>query len=143
MPSRMTGIKEYRAALRAAPDELRAEVLAAITASVTATHAAGLANIDAMGVVDEGTLRRWYRKRISAKALTGKVGFLGKRARQRVFYARFVHDGTRYVAARPFHRNAVNATIEAHRRLMTEARDRVIRQTLGAGNRPAISRFAP
>lgn len=72
-------------------------------------HAEGIANINAMLRRRSGLLRRNYRFRRRRRGLEVVVGFTTARARRRVFYARFVHDGTVDLPARPFHRLAIEA----------------------------------
>lgn len=133
MASTMTGVREYRAALKRAPNDLRENVLAAVTETVNGVHARGKANIRSMVTRRSGELDRNYRKSISKKSLSGRVGYLSAKAREAAFYARFVNDGTIKMSARPFHTNAVEAEMELDEARMVAARDRVLSLLAGGG----------
>lgn len=131
MASRMTGIKEYRAALRRLPADLKEDVAAAIKTTVDGVHARGKANIQSMVKRRTGTLEKNYRKSVAKKALRGRVGFLSAKARSEAFYARFINDGTVNMAARPFHTNAVEAEQEADTQRMVRARNLALAKLAG------------
>lgn len=133
MASRMTGVREYRAALKRAPAHLREEVADAIKQTVDGVHARGLANIDAMTTARSGFLRRYYNKSVGRKSLRGRVGYLSSTSREVVFYARFINDGTVKMAARPFHTNAVEAEQELDTARMVKARDDALARLGGRG----------
>lgn len=133
MASRMTGAKEFRAALKRAPADLKREVAAAIKQTVDGVHARGKANIRAMVTRQTGALERNYRKSFSPRALRGRVGYLSARSRDEAFYARFINDGTIKMAARPFHTNAVEAEMESDQQRMVTARNRILGLLAGGG----------
>lgn len=141
MASRMTGVREYRAALKRAPNDLRENVLAAVTETVNGVHARGKANIRAMTTPRSGLLFREYRRSVSKKTLQGRVGYLSETTREVVFYARFVNDGTINAEARPFHTNAVEAEMELDEARMVKARDRILGLLGGGGVGGASSRI--
>lgn len=133
MASRMTGVREYRAALKRAPEHLREEVFAAVKETVDGVHARGKANIASMTTRRTGKLAFWYRKGVSKRSLSGRVGYLSAKARDEAFYARFINDGTVNMAARPFHTNAVEAEREIDTQRMVKARDDVLARLGGTG----------
>ena len=149
MASRITGVREYRAALKFASPHLRDRVLEAIRATTIAVHARGKANIASMTTRRTGELSRLYRRSVSKKTLRGRVGYLSAASRGKVFYARFVHDGTastgfgKGITARPFHDNAVEAEHEQDTQRMVRARDKMLANLGGRGfNRGNISQAA-
>lgn len=136
MASKMTGVREYRAALKRAPEHLREEVGAAVQETVVGVHTRGKENIASMTTRRTGELARNYRRSFSKKSLSGRVGYLSAKARDVAFYARFVNDGTVKMAARPFHTNAVEAERELDTQRMVKARDDVLaRLGRGGGSR--------
>lgn len=137
MPSRIEKrqIKAYRKDLREAPEELRENIVAALKETVTAVHARGKANIQSTFKRRTGALLRNYKRTVRKKSLTALVGYITKAGRRDAFYARFLHDGTRSMPARPFHGNAVEAEKEADTRRHIEARDKVLRDLSGKGPR--------
>lgn len=135
MASYMTGVREYRAALKAAPDHLRDKVAEAVKATTFAVHARGKANIASMVKRRSGTLARRYRKSFSKKTLRGRVGYLSTASRADAFYARFINDGTVNMPARPFHTNAVEAERELDTQRMVKARDNMLGRLGGRGAR--------
>lgn len=141
MASKMTGVREFRAALKRAPNDLRDEVLTAVTTTVNGVHAKGKANIASMTTKRTGELSRNYRKGISRKQLSGRVGYLSAKARGAAFYARFVNDGTSKMQARPFHTNAIESERELDTMRMVAARDRVLSALAGGGRGGASSRI--
>lgn len=122
------GARRFQAAIRKAPDDLKKIVADELRETVNAVHAKGRANLAAMVTPRSGALERNYRKSLSKKTLTGRVGYLSAKAKRAAFYARFINDGTRKMAARPFHTNAVESEKEQHQRRMLRARDTVLRE---------------
>ncbi len=106
---RVTGIQRARRKSASRVKALDANVAKAISETVDEVHQAGRENIDAMTAKRSGRLKRWYRKSIRSKGARGLVGYLTRKARGKdgAFYARFVHDGTSKMKARPFHDHAV------------------------------------
>ena len=141
MASRMTGAREFRHALRRAPEALRREVLEAIKETVDGVYARGLANIDSMTNRRTGVLRRNYRKSVARKALRGRVGYLSATSQHAAFYARFINDGTVNMPARPFHTQAVEAERDADTARMVRARDHTLGLLAGGGRGNAQSRI--
>lgn len=133
--SHMTGVREYRAALKAAPAHLRDQVSEAVKATVVAVHARGRANIASMVTRRSGNLSRLYRKSFAKKSLRGRVGYLSAKSRTVAFYARFINDGTVKMSARPFHTNAVEAEKEINTQRMVRARDKMLSALGGRGGR--------
>lgn len=125
--SRLKGAVKARARARQRPDILDRQVAAAISDTVDEVHQAGRANIDSMVKRRSGLLRRRYRKQVRRNAMTGLVGYITKSAQRAAFYARFVHDGTKFVTARPFHDLAVAQTKGAYVRRMRLALGSTIR----------------
>lgn len=106
---RVAGARELRAKLRRMPAELREEVREINEIVARQTHARGLQLMDQFGIGENtGNLRRFYRWRLYRNGLSARVGYLTKAARRRVYYATFLHNGTRTIAARPFHQTAVD-----------------------------------
>lgn len=128
MPVVFKGAREWQRAMRQLPDDLRDKVADALRQTVDAVHSRGRANIRSMVERRSGVLEKNYRKSVSRKSLKGRVGYLSKRAAQQAFYAPFIHDGTQYITARPFHANAVEAERERDELRMRNARDEAIRQ---------------
>lgn len=138
--SEMLGIREYRAALKRAPADMREQVFGAIKTTVDGVHGRAKGNIASMVKKRSGALDRNYRKYVSRQNLTGRVGYLSAAAAAKAFYARFVNDGTSQMPARPFHTNAVEAEKELDTARMVKARDDVIRKmTLGGRGSGRIS----
>ncbi|MEO0623137.1 MAG: hypothetical protein AAF183_13000 [Pseudomonadota bacterium] len=131
----MVGVREYRTALKDAPEDLQREVFGAIKQTVDGVHGRGKANLAAMTDEQSGTLRRLYRKTTSRRSLSGRVGYLSDAARFDVFYARFIHDGTIHMPARPFHGNAIEAEQELDQARMVKARDNLLAALGGRGAR--------
>lgn len=125
--SQLKGVKKARARVRKLPDALDQKAVSAISDTVTEVHKAGRANIDNMVKRRSGVLRRRYMKSVRKQTKTGKVGYISKAARRAAFYARFVHDGTKLAAARPFHDLAVAETEGAYVRRMRRALGSTIR----------------
>lgn len=110
-----------------------ANIVQAIAETTDEVHHAGLENIEAMTTDRSGRLRKWYRKSIRAKGARGLVGYLSKKARGKLgaFYARFVHDGTSKMKARPFHDRAVLEEAGKHAGRMRAA---LVRALSGKGS---------
>jgi len=125
---RVTGHRKARARSRARVQALDAHVAKAISDTVDEVHRAGRENIDAMTAKRSGRLRRWYRKSIRSKGARGLVGYLTRKARGKdgAFYARFVHDGTSKMKARPFHDHAVREVEGRHAGRMRAALARAL-----------------
>lgn len=139
--SEMLGIREYRAVLKKAPAELRAEVFEAIGTTVNGVHARAKSNIRTMVKRRTGVLEKNYRKYVSRQNLTGRVGYLSSAARAAAFYAGFVNDGTQNAPAKPFHTNAVEAEKELDTARMMKARDDVVRK-MTIGGRSGVSQIS-
>lgn len=125
--SRLKGATKARARARQRPDILDRQTVAAISDTVDDVHQAGRANISNMVKRRSGLLRRRYRKSVRKQTKTGKVGYITKSAQRAAFYARFVHDGTKFITARPFHDLAVAQAEGAHVRRMRRALGSTIR----------------
>lgn len=119
--SSVRGFKAARARARRRPSILEAQARDGLAETVKAVRAKGAENIRAMTTRRTGTLVRFYRSSVSRSALEGRVGYLSRRAKAEAFYARFIHDGTRYLLARPFHTIAVEETELLHGQRMREA----------------------
>lgn len=131
--SRLKGITSARTRARQRPSILDQKAVAAISETVDEVHQAGRANIDSMVKRRSGLLRRRYRKQVRKNIKTGLVGYITKSARKAAFYARFVHDGTKFATARPFHDLAVAQFETAHRLKMRKA----LGQTLSSAASPS------
>lgn len=133
--SGLRGITKARARARQRPDILDQKVVAAISDTVDEVHQAGRANIDSMVKRRSGLLRRNYKKSVQKSRVTGKVGLFGESADKKkgiggkpaVVYGRFIHDGTKFISARPFHQLAVARVDVAHARRMRRALGSTIR----------------
>ncbi len=119
--SRARGFRGARRRAKARPGLLDKVTVDAIGDTVDAVHGAGRANIAAMVKRRSGLLRRRYSKTVRKAKQTGLVGYITRSARRAAFYARFVHDGTRYTSARPFHDLAVAEQAPKHKRRMRRA----------------------
>ncbi|WP_208348702.1 hypothetical protein [Pseudaestuariivita rosea] len=124
---RAKGFKRARARVRRSVSALEEASLDALAETVDAVHRAGRQNIQAMVRRRSGRLSRFYRKSISRARKLGRVGYLTRRARREAFYARFVHDGTRRLQARPFHDQAVAQEDAPHLRRMGRAVRKALR----------------
>lgn len=131
--SRATGFKRARSAAKKRPAVLDRAVVDAISETVDAVHAEGVSNINALMTRRTGLLRRRYRRQMRAARKTGVVGYVTLSSARAAFYARFVHDGTRYITARPFHDLAVASQREKHRARMLRAKRRAIGDATGRG----------
>jgi len=131
--SRLKGVAGARRRARARADLIDDNAIEAIGETVDAVHRAGLANIDNMIKRRSGRLRRRYRKTIRKTKGQGLVGYISAAARRDAFYARFVHDGTRYILARPFHDLAVLEQDGPHSRRMRRA----LRKTISLAGSPS------
>ena len=75
-----------------------------------------------------GKMLRFYRANVSRGAMVeGRFGYITDRARREVFYARFLHDGTRHIQGFPFHDIVTEELGPRHRRKMQGALSRTIR----------------
>jgi hypothetical protein len=124
--SRLKGTKQARARARQRPDILDQKTVAAISDTVDEVHQAGRNNIDNMVKRRKGLLRRRYTKSVRKAKKVGLVGYITKSARRAAFYARFVHDGTKFAASRPFHDLAVAEQEGPHKRRMRSALQKTI-----------------
>jgi hypothetical protein len=134
--TRASGFKGARSRARARPDILDKQATLAITETVDVVHRTGRTNIDAMVKRRTGLLRRRYRKTVRKAQILGLVGYFTASARRAAFYARFVHDGTRYITARPFHDLAVAEYETSHSRRMRKA----LRQSLALASPSRLGR---
>ncbi|MEP4195979.1 MAG: hypothetical protein ABJL99_10130 [Aliishimia sp.] len=119
--SRLVGVKRARKRASGRNDALDRHVVSAISGTVDVVHVIGRSNIDAMVKRRSGLLRRRYSKTVRKAQMLGIVGYITPAARRSAFYARFVHDGTRYITARPFHDLAVAEAAISHSRRMRKA----------------------
>lgn len=76
--------------LRQYPDAVRSEVLPVLTAILEEVRSRAVAAIRRR----TGVLQGEIQSRIARSNLVGRVGIIGKAARRRAFYARFVELGT-------------------------------------------------
>lgn len=126
--SRIKGIRAGRRRVAAMPTVLAVLAREGIAETVNEVRGKGRENIRAMVRRRSGKMLRFYNSSVSRGAIiTGRVGYITDRARDQAFYARFIHDGTRHIAARPFHDMAVEETEIGHRQRMRQAQ----RRTLG------------
>ncbi|MEM9058935.1 MAG: HK97-gp10 family putative phage morphogenesis protein [Pseudomonadota bacterium] len=123
----MKGIAAARRRRARAPDVLREAAADRIRETVTAGRKAGRENIDQMVDRRTGVLKRFYRSSVSAITLTGRFGYISRKGQRAAFYARFLNDGTRHLAPRPFHDNAVDQVEAEHARGMLAAMRRAVR----------------
>lgn len=130
MASKTLGIREFRAALKRLPEDMRREVFEAVSKTAKGVHQKGRANIASMTTKRSGDLSRLYRVGLSRKALSARVGYLSEKSRGAAFYARFINDGTSKMQARPFHTNAVESERELDTQRMVRARDDALRRVL-------------
>ena len=117
---RATGFRKARAKSRRRSEALDANVRVAIAETVTEVRRDGLDNLASMTKKRSGTLVRNYKKALRKGGMVGLVGYITARARDAAFYARFIHDGTSRIKARPFHDQAVLAA-EGRRNLRMRA----------------------
>jgi len=126
--SRIRGWKGARGRARARPGVLDEMVLDGLAATVTEVRQDAWENINSMATRRTGILRRNYRKSMSKAKMTGRVGYITRAAKRKAFYARFIHDGTRYIQARPFHDIAVARQEGKHRARMARAQHRAVKK---------------
>lgn len=69
--------------------------------------------------VDTGTLRRSITHRVEPTATHGVIG-------TNVEYARFVHDGTKYMRARPFLKQGIENSLPTFDQYIEEAGDELM-----------------
>ncbi len=131
--SRLKGVKKARARARQRPNILDQKTVSAISETVDAVYQEGRTNIDTMVTRRSGLLRRRYSKAVRKRQKLGLVGYITKSARRKAFYARFVHDGTRFAPARPFHDLAVATQEAPHSLRMRKA----LRQTMSTAAAPS------
>lgn len=106
-------LPQIRAAFNKAPSLMTRELNTAIKKSIFTIQGKSMINTP----VDTGRLRASHRSLFSY--LKGEVS-------TNTNYDIFVHNGTRYMAARPYMLQAVNATDSDVNRFFTEAVDKVL-----------------
>lgn len=111
MRRRVKGVASARRRLKKLPGLLQERAAEMIVEHTAKVHRSGRENIQSMTRRRTGQLLRFYRRSVARATLVGRVGYLSARARRTVFYARFLHDGTRSIMPRPFHDNAVEEHI--------------------------------
>lgn len=100
-----------------------------VAETVREVRGLGRDNIRAMVRRRSGRLLRFYNSTVSRGAvIVGRVGYITERARDQAFYARFIHDGTRSIEARPFHDRAVDQYETGHARAMRQALGKALRR---------------
>ncbi|WP_118138602.1 HK97 gp10 family phage protein [Oceanicella sp. SM1341] len=129
--SKVTGIRAQRSRMKRLTTAVQEEVADAIAETLDEVHAAGLAQLDAMVTRRTGRLRRYYRKSFRRGKLEGLVGYISAKARDEAFYARFVHDGTEDMAARPWHDTAIEEVAPDHAGRMQRAAPSSLARTGG------------
>ncbi|QDL91500.1 hypothetical protein FDP22_06720 [Paroceanicella profunda] len=129
--SRVDGIRAQRVRVKRLTTALQEEVADSINETIDQVHAAGLANLDAMVTRRTGRLRRYYRKAFRRGTLEGLVGYISAKGRDAAFYARFVHDGTEEMAARPWHDTAIEEVAPDHAQRMRRASPSELARTGG------------
>ena len=118
--SKLSGARRVRKAVREAPVAVQRAIVEELQAVGEAVHAEGLANMDAaFGTSEKGfvevrgkryprqQVRRRYTLRIAPRALRVRIGYLTPSAQRAAYYARFLHDGTRFFQGSFFHMRAV------------------------------------
>ena len=93
------GVNGLRRTLRRAPDAVRDALRESITKGAQEIHAEALKMV-AVGYT--GTLGRELSYKVSRDGLTAKIGYLGKKAQRKAFYAPFLEFGTRHSPAQPY-----------------------------------------
>lgn len=120
--------RETRGRIRKMPTVLQTRVRENIEETVREGAARGRELIAGRFGKRSGKMRRFYRARVSRSAkVEGRFGYITARARRQVFYARFLHDGTRYILGYPFHDIVTEELGPRHRRRMRDALRRTIR----------------
>jgi HK97 gp10 family phage protein len=117
----ITNIDAIRRAFRAAPDKMEKALNTAIQKVLFAIQAETIRNVHpnrGINVITGGLLSATERPPVFTR-LKGVYDIDIK-------YAIFVHDGTRFMRARPFLQNAVDSQKEITDRFFTEAVDSVL-----------------
>ena len=122
---KITNLPQIRAAFRQAPELMLKELSTAIKKAMLTIQGETIRNVHpsrGINIVTGGLLAATQRSPVfnQLKAVYAID----------IFYAKFVHDGTRFMSARPFLQNAVDAEEEATNRFFTEAVDKVL-STIG------------
>lgn len=94
----LQNLGSLRRKLRALPDDLRA----AIRAEFEAAAAEMEAEMKERVPKDTGTLEGLISSKVSADGFSAKIGFRGKRASRKGYYAKFQEFGTVDTPAQPF-----------------------------------------
>lgn len=110
---KITNINQIRAAFLLAPQEMAAELNNAIHQSIFVIERESKKNTP----VDTGRLRASTQTLFSP--LRGEVG-------TNVFYDIFVHEGTRYMKARPYLLNAIKSTEQQIQTYFEKAVEKVV-----------------
>lgn len=105
MATKLSGMKQVRKAVRQMPVNLKAESAKELRRTVDEGHALGRSRIP----VRTGEGARQYRKSFNVKTLRGRFGYLTPTAFAKVFYMRFIHDGTAKISGNYFHDRAFDA----------------------------------
>lgn len=119
----ISNIDAIKKAFKAAPDLMEKELNNAIQKVLLSIQAETIRNVHpsrGINVITGGLLSATERPPIFTK-LRGVYDVDIK-------YAPFVHDGTRFMRARPFLKNAVDSQKEVTDRFFTEAVDKVLSQ---------------
>jgi len=123
---RATGFRAARAKSRRRAKSLDANTAAAIATTITEVQRDGSDALASMTTRRTGKLERFYKKALREGGAVGLVGYITAAARRSAFYARFIHDGTSKMRARPFHDQAVLSAEGKHRARMRRAQKRAV-----------------
>lgn len=124
----MSGMSDLRAQIAALPAAHRRMLEAEWEGEVAQIHQEGLDWMDMLIRRRSGKMRSLYRMRANAKRLTASIGYVTKAAQRKAFYSRFVHDGTRRHAAKPWHDLAMRQGVPRMRRSMALLTERLHRR---------------
>ena len=96
--SRLSGVNNLRRTLRRLPEDATAEVVEAVSYGAELVHADALTK----AAVDTGDMVSQISHKQSRDGLSARIGFRGKKANRKAFYAKFLEFGTIQQLARPF-----------------------------------------
>ena len=120
--SGISGVNRLRRTLRRLPSEVTEEIRNEIDRAGKLVRATALQNAP----VDTGNLASLLSYKTSPDGLSVRIGFIGKKAIRKGFYARFFEFGTATMAAKPF----LSPALESERDHIVNRLRRAVRRVL-------------
>ena len=120
--SGIKGVNRLRRTLRRLPDAVTEDIRNEIIYAAKLVHATALQTVPAK----TGNLASLLSWKTSRDGLSARIGFIGRKATRKGFYARFLEFGTARTAARPF----LFPALESERDHIVKRLRRAVRKTL-------------